>query len=86
MKFHFISSVVMTIMLGIMAVNDSQSIRMIMILPTLIMYQLTFILFQLECDTLHKIMWSVKEKNLRKSVSEETAEKIVRYYRSNHNI
>lgn len=76
----------MTVMLGILAMNNSQPTRMILILPTLILYQLTFIFFQLECDALHKIMWSLKEKNLRKSVSEETAEMIVRYYKSGQNI
>ena len=83
MKFHFLSSIVMTFLLGFMALNNNISTRTILILPIILFYQLTFILFQLECDTLYKYQWSAKEKKIRKHVAEETAHKIVKYYTSN---
>ncbi|MFH1433220.1 MAG: hypothetical protein ABIG84_08480 [archaeon] len=75
----------MTFLIGLMALNGNPSTRIMLILPIILMYQLTFILFQLECDALYKIQWSIKEKSLRRSVAENTAEKIIRYYKSNQN-
>ena len=83
MKFHFLSSIVMTFFLVFMALNNNPNTRTILILPIILFYQLTFILFQLECDTLYKCQWSAKEKKLRKNVAEETAHKIVKFYKSN---
>ncbi len=80
MKFHFISSVVMTFIVGFMALNENLSMRVMLILPVILFYQLTFIMFQVECDVLYKVSWSAKEKKLRKCVAEETAEKVVRHY------
>ena len=83
MKFHFFSSIVMTVLILFMALNNNAGTRTILILPILLFYQLTFILFQLECDVLYKCQWSAKEKKIRKHVAEETAQKIVTFYTSN---
>ena len=64
MKFHFISSIIFSVLLALMPINDSLKVRMIYMLVILILFYVSLITFAYDYDK-EKIKYNEsKEKKL----------------------
>ncbi|AJF61988.1 TPA: hypothetical protein HA239_00035 [Candidatus Woesearchaeota archaeon] len=77
MKFHFISSVIFSVLLALMALNGNIKIRMLYMAGVLVLFYVTLISFALDYDAQRRKQWREKEKK----VSEEVYQKFVKRHR-----
>ena len=66
MYLHFIASILMIILLSLMSLNNSLKTRMIYIVPIIVLYYTTFMLFSFDYDKKMIERWKVKEDKLKK--------------------
>ncbi len=64
MKFHFISSIFFAVCISLLVLNPDPNKRMLYLVPTLILFYATFMLFSLEYDRERMKAWRKKEKSL----------------------
>ena len=68
----------MTALIAVLALSDEKQVRMLLVVPILVFFESTFLLFQVEYDKRSMVAWKEKEKQ----IEEELALKLVRYYKN----
>jgi membrane protein implicated in regulation of membrane protease activity len=76
MKFHFLSSIAFAVAVALMALAGSLYTRMLLLVPVLLLFYVTWILFAIEYERHKSGLWKKKEKK----IIEETYSKFVRNY------
>ena len=64
MKFHFITSIIFAVFLGMLTITEEKVSRMFYLVPVLIFFYATIILYSIEYDNQCNQMWKKKEKKL----------------------
>lgn len=64
MKLHFLTSVIFAIIYGIQVIVNDKFTRMKLIVPVLVLYYATLLLFSVEYDKTRIKQWRKKEKKL----------------------
>ncbi len=78
MKLHFLCSLIFTALLAYMVTNNSLNTRMLLIVPVLVFFYLTLVLFTIDYDKENMAVWHRKEKKLLEDTYTEFVRK---YYR-----
>ncbi|MBT3463524.1 hypothetical protein HOD20_01885 [archaeon] len=78
MYLHFIASILMIILLSLMSLNNSLKTRMIYIVPIIVLYYTTFMLFSFDYDKKMIERWKVKEDKLKNTLNVESIEKYLK--------
>lgn len=68
MKFHFISSIFFAIFISLLAINEDSFYRMLLLIPCLILFYLTLIVFAYEYDKEKNRLWVKKENRLKEEI------------------
>jgi archaellum biogenesis protein FlaJ (TadC family) len=64
MKFHFITSIIFAVFLGMLAITEDNLSRMFYLVPVLIFFYATIVLYSVEYDAQGNQMWKKKERKL----------------------
>lgn len=68
----------MIILLSLMSLNNSLKTRMIYIVPIIVLYYTTFMLFSFDYDKKMIERWKVKEDKLKNTLNVESIEKYLK--------
>lgn len=79
MKFHFLTSIMFAIVYAIQVLVDDKMLRMKLLVPGLVLFYATLILFSVEYDSKGIKEWRRKEKKL----IERTFSRFVKMYYDN---
>ncbi|MFW6450107.1 MAG: hypothetical protein ACOCZ6_03565 [Nanoarchaeota archaeon] len=82
MRYHFISSIVTIIVFTLAVTLQSFEIRVILLIPSLILFYLTLFLFAVDYDQLSMKEWEKKEK---KVYEEAYLDFVEEYYKKSKN-
>ncbi|MFH2021299.1 MAG: hypothetical protein ABIJ34_07835 [archaeon] len=64
MKFHFITSILFAVFIGMLAITEEKTARMIYLVPVLVFFYATILLYSLEYDAQGRNLWKKKERKL----------------------
>ena len=79
MRYHFITSILFTVMYTIQVIIKDRVKRMNMIVPVLVLFYVTFILFSIEYDKKMITSWKRQEKK----IIDRTFSKFIKLYYKN---
>lgn len=68
MKFHFLGSLVLAVLIAFTAISGSRTIRLAFAALSIIVFYAVFIIYGIEYDRLAMEQWKAKEKRLRKEL------------------
>ena len=68
MRYSFITSILFTLIYSLQIITKEMKIRMNLIVPVMILFFATFLLFAIEYDKKRSLMWKSKEKKLIEKV------------------
>jgi hypothetical protein len=71
MKWHFLSSIMMAGFIALIAITDSEKTRYIYVVPTIILFYISLILFAVEYDGLMIKQWKKNEEKIKTKVRKE---------------
>ena len=67
MKWYFLSSILTAGVIALMAVYNSQEMRYILVIPAIILFYASFILFAVEYDRMMMRQWKKNEEKVKEN-------------------
>jgi hypothetical protein len=67
MKWYFLSSVLMAGIIAMMAVYNNQTVRYILVIPSIVLFYASLILFAVEYDRLMMKQWKKNEEKVKEN-------------------
>ena len=64
MKYHLILALTADVLLGLALINDSLQTRALLIVPVLVLFHASIVVFGIEYDSMNMKQWKEKEKRI----------------------